>query len=204
MYKPVNTILLFTGGITSHGTAKSVSFHALAYEFDEGLGLSRYRWHYVGEAMPDPLPYADLFPGVIGLAQDAILFPPALNDLPNSDTALYDLARSAEFNLLGVGDYKPMYCNLYTDGIEAQGAAHDVKWHAIVWEFNETLAVGRWRWHYFGTVMPSPLPDLAFYPGVTGQQHPPTHFPSALNDLPEGDQGLYALALSVLYNRLSL
>ena len=205
MYKPQSTILLYTGNIADHGTAKGVSFHALAYEVDEALSLSRYRWHYVGEVMPSPLPYADLFPGVIGFEQPEILFPPALHDLPAGEAGLYDLARSAEFNVLSIEDYKPQYSvMLNTDSIEDHGVAHDVSWYALVWEYNETLSLGRYRWHYFGTVMPDPLPDLDIFPDATGMQHPPTHFPSALANLPEGDQGLYSLALSVLYYRMSL
>jgi len=101
--------------------------------------------------------------------------------------------------------YKPQYTiMLYTDGIEDHGASHDVLWHALVYLWDEGLELGKYEWHYYGTVMPNPLPFMDRYPTATGVQHEATHFPSALNDLPDGDGGLYDLARSAEYNRLSL
>ena len=204
-YKPQNTVMLFTDGIEDHGVSKGVQWHALVWEFDVELGLGRWKWHYFGTTMPSPLPYLSEFPTATGMQHPDTLFPPALNDLPEGDTALYDLAKEIEFNILSLEDYKPQNCvMLFTDGIDENGVAHDVSWHALVWEYSASLSHGRYRWHYFGTTMPSPLPYLEFFPDADGMQHPVTHFPSALNDLPEGDQGLYALAMSVEYYRLSL
>lgn len=93
---------------------------------------------------------------------------------------------------------------LFTDGIEDHGVAKGVKWHALVWEYDEITSQGRFRWHFYGTEVPTPLPYIDQFPTATAMQHPETLFPPALNDLPDGDQGLYAIAMSVEYNRLSL
>ena len=205
-YKPQTTVMLFTDGITDHGAAKGVQWHALVWEYDEVTSEGRYKWHYYGTTMPSPLPYLVEFPTATGMQHPETLFPPALNDLPDGDTGLYDIARSAEFNVIGLEDgYKPQYSvMLFTGAIEDHGVAHDVNWYALVWEYNEGLSLGRYRWHYFGTEIPTPLPYLEFFPDADGIQHPATHFPSALSNLPDGDMALYGLAMSVEYNRLSL
>lgn len=94
--------------------------------------------------------------------------------------------------------------SVYTDGITDHGVAHEVKWHALVYLWDEVTETGKYEWHYYGTPMPNPLPMLDRYPGTLGYEHPGTLFPPALNDLPEGDEGLYAIAMAVEYNRLSL
>ena len=101
-YKPQNTIMLFTDGITDHGAAKGVQWHALVWEYDEGLSLGRYKWHYYGTEVPTPLPYLDMFPDATSMQHPETLFPPALNDLPDGDMALYGLAMSVEYNRLSI------------------------------------------------------------------------------------------------------
>lgn len=92
----------------------------------------------------------------------------------------------------------------FTDKLEDHGVAKWVYQHALIYFWDEDTQTGKFEWHYFGTPVQTPLPWADRYPTALAVEHPCTMFPPALNDLPEGEGGLYALALSAELNRLGI
>lgn len=101
--KPQNVIMLFTDKVEEHGVSHSVFFHVLVYMVDDvNPETIAYQWHYYGTPVPTPLPYVEQFPTATAMQHPETLFPPALNDLPDSDMTLYGLAWSVESNRLSL------------------------------------------------------------------------------------------------------
>lgn len=79
--------MIFNDGILDKGLlAKDFSWHVLVEWRDDVTQEVKYEWHYYGTPLPTPLPFADRYPGVVGVQHPVSSWPAVVNNLSLAGT----------------------------------------------------------------------------------------------------------------------
>lgn len=90
-----------------------------------------------------------------------------------------------------------------TGTIGDHGVAKTVSQTLLLEMMDDVTSEIKYEWHFYGMPAVIPLGWVARYPDAAIIEHTETLFPPALNDLPDGDMGLFGVAHQIEINRLS-